>query len=86
MEAKTVIASITAREMIWIRRLFDSIWDTNNKVVGVVHTDNQPTEFNANNLQVTDKSKHMPEGLLCARHGSEQDAIDKQDSDSTPNS
>ena len=59
MEAETVIASITAREMIWIRHLFDSIWGKNNKVVGVVHTDNQPTEFNANNLQVTDKSKHM---------------------------
>jgi len=59
MEAETVIASITAREMEWLRHLLDSIWDDQNIIQSVLHTDNKPTEFNANNLQVTDKSKHI---------------------------
>ena len=59
MEAETVISSIAAREMVWIRHLLDSIWGKENVVQSVLHTDNVPTEFNANNLQVTDKSKHI---------------------------
>lgn len=59
MEAETVIASITTREMIWYNHLFDEIWKENNTTILVLHTDNEPTEHNSTNMQVTDKSKHI---------------------------
>jgi hypothetical protein len=59
MEAETIIASITTREMIWYNHLFDEIWKENNTTILVLHTDNKPTEHNSTNMQVTDKSKHI---------------------------